>query len=276
MILLHIIAVDDEPLALGLLVRSIQEACPSAQISDFRSGHEALQFLESHHCDVAFLDIHMRGIDGLTLAKKIRELNPQCNLIFVTGYSEYAGDALSMHASGYIIKPVSAEAVHAELTDLRHPVALLPNAILRIRCFGNFEVFSANGEPIKFSRTKAKELFAYLVYRRGSSCSTRELAAVLFEDSEYSTKQMLYLQKIISSMMQTLREHNAASVIHKTYNAIALHDEGVDCDYYRFLKMDVPSINTYTGEFMTQYSWAEFVAGYLDRITTSSAPAPDS
>ena len=274
MIFLHIIAVDDEPLALGLLVRSIQKACPTAQIIQFQSGHEALQFLESNRCDVAFLDIHMRGIDGLALAKKIRELNPQCNLIFVTGYSEYTGDALSIHASGYIIKPVSAEAICAELEDLRHPVPLLPNTLLRIHCFGNFEVFSADGEPIKFNRTKAKELFAYLVYRKGSSCTTRELAAALFEDTEYSTKQMLYLQKIISSMMQTLREYNAANVIHKTYNAIALNDEVVDCDYYRFLKMDVPSINTYTGEFMTQYSWAEFVAGYLDRITTSSSSAP--
>ena len=272
--LLHIIAVDDEPLALGLLVRSIQAACPVAQISHFQSGHEALQFLESNRCDVAFLDIRMRGIDGLTLAKKIKESNPQCNLVFVTGYSEYTGDALSMHASGYIIKPVSPEAIAAELADLRHPVTLLPNALLRIRCFGNFEVFSADGEPVKFNRTKSKELFAYLVYRRGSSCSTRELAAVLFEDTEYSTKQLLYLQKIISSMMQTLREHNAANVIHKTYNAIALNDEVVDCDYYRFLKMDVPSINTYTGEFMTQYSWAEFVAGYLDRITTVSSSSP--
>ena len=275
MIFLHIIAVDDEPLALGLLVRSIQEACPSAQINQFQSGHKALEFLGTNPCDVAFLDIHMRGIDGLTLAKKIKELNPQCNLIFVTCYSEYAGDALSLHASGYINKPVSPDAIQAELADLRHPVTSLPNVLLRIRCFGNFEVFTSNGEPIKFNRTKAKELFAYLVYRRGTSCSSRELAAVLFEDTEYSTKQMLYLQKIVSSMMQTLREHNAANVIHKTYNAIALSDEFVDCDYYRFLKMDVPSINTYTGEFMTQYSWAEFVAGYLDRITTGSPSDSD-
>ena len=273
---MHIIAVDDEPLALGLLVRSIRNACPTAQISEFQSGHKALQFVESNRCDVAFLDIHMRGMDGLTLAKKIKELNPKCNLIFVTGYSAYTGDALSMHASGYIIKPVSTDAVRTELENLRHPVTLLPNTLLRIHCFGNFEVFSADGEPVKFSRTKAKELFAYLVYRRGSSCTTRELAAVLFEDTEYSTKQMLYLQKIVSSMMQTLREHNAANVVHKTYNAIALNDETVDCDYYRFLKMDVPSINTYTGEFMTQYSWAEFVTGYLDRITTSGSSAADS
>ena len=70
---MRIIAVDDEPLALGLLVRSIQEACPAAQIRHFQSGHEALQFLESNRCDVAFLDIHMRGMDGLTLAKNIKE-----------------------------------------------------------------------------------------------------------------------------------------------------------------------------------------------------------
>ena len=272
---MHIIAVDDEPLALGLLVRSIQEACPSAQISKFQSGQKALEFLETNQCDVAFLDIHMRGIDGLTLAKKIKERTPRCNLIFATGYSEYTADALSMHASGYIVKPVSAEAIRSELDDLRHPVAPLPNALLHIRCFGNFEVFTADGEPVKFNRTKAKELFAYLVYRRGTSCSIRELAAVLFEDNEYSTKQMLYLQKIVSSMMQTLRECNAANVVHKTYNAIALNDEAVDCDYYRFLNMDVPSINTYTGEFMTQYSWAEFVAGYLDRLTVGGAPTPE-
>jgi hypothetical protein len=86
---------------------------------------------------------------------------------------------------------------------------------------------------------------------------------------------MLYLQKIISSMMQTLKAHNAAQVIHKSYNAIALNDKLVACDYYRFMKMDVPSINTYTGEFMTQYSWAEFVAGYLDRITAGSTPDPN-
>ena len=265
---MHIIAVDDEALALGLLVRSIREACPTAQINKFQSATEALAFLESNPCDIAFLDIHMRGINGLTLAKKIKDLMPQCNLIFVTGYSEYATDALSMHASGYIIKPVSPEAIAAELQDLRHPVTRLPNTMLQVRCFGNFEVFSSSGEPLKFRRSKAKELLAYLVYRRGSSCSVRELAAVLFEDEEYSNKQMLYLQKIISSMMQTLKANNAADIIKKSYNAISLNDDLIDCDYYRFLNLEVPSINSYFGEFMTQYSWAEFVAGYLDRISS--------
>ena len=268
---MHIIAADDEPLALRQLTGAIQEACPTAKISAFQRGRDVLQFLKDNRCDVAFLDIQMRGMDGLTLARQIKELNPKCNLVFVTGFSEYATDAMTMHASGYILKPVSADKIRIELDNLRHPVASLPGTLLKIRCFGNFEVFSADGTPIKFSRTKAKELFAYLVYHRGSTCTSRELAAVLFEDDASSGKQMIYLQKIISSMMQTLKAHNAAGVISKSYNAISLNISLVDCDYYRFLQMDVPTINAYTGEFMTQYSWAEFVAGYLDRLSAGSS-----
>lgn len=43
------------------------------------------------------------------LAKRLKEINPKMNIIFVTGFSEYAGDAMKMHASGYIMKPVTKE-----------------------------------------------------------------------------------------------------------------------------------------------------------------------
>ena len=109
---MHIIAVDDELLALGLLVRSIQEACPSAQISKFQSAHDALQFLATAPCDVAFLDIHMRGIDGLTLAKKIKDLTPQCNLIFVTGYTDSMDMSLNKLQETVEVKGAWCAVVH--------------------------------------------------------------------------------------------------------------------------------------------------------------------
>jgi two-component SAPR family response regulator len=256
----------------------LQEAVSASSdietVEAFSSCSAALAYATENPIDIAFLDINMRGIGGLGLAEKLLELQPQCKIVFCTGYKEYAVSAFQLHVSGYLMKPITPEAVQKEIDHIKGVKAT--EKLLTIKCFGNFEVFAADGEPIKFSRTKAKELFAYLVYRRGTSCSVRELAAVLFEDKEYSTKQMLYLQKIISSMMQTLKEHNAAHVIHKSYNAIAIDDAAVDCDYYRFLKMDVPSINTYTGDFMTQYSWAEFVSGYLDRITTGSSSASEA
>jgi len=57
----------------------------------------------------------MRGMTGVEVAKKLKEINPKMNIIFVTGFSDYKGDAMDMKASGYIMKPVTAEEVKAEL-----------------------------------------------------------------------------------------------------------------------------------------------------------------
>ena len=64
---MRIIAVDDERLALEALVSSIIKAVPDAAVHGFRDPAEAMDFLRSHICDVAFLDIRMRGISGLEL-----------------------------------------------------------------------------------------------------------------------------------------------------------------------------------------------------------------
>ncbi len=48
------------------------------------------------------------------------------------------------------------------LEDLRFPIVPKKNAKLRIQCFGNFDVFKPNGEHVRFERSKAKEVFAFL------------------------------------------------------------------------------------------------------------------
>ena len=84
------------------------------------------------------------------------------NIIFVTGFSEYTGDAMRLHASGYIMKPVTTEAVKSELDDLRFPIIPKDNSLLRVQCFGNFDVFTPDGKPMHFERSRSKEIFAYL------------------------------------------------------------------------------------------------------------------
>lgn len=262
---MRIFAADDEPLALQMLADAIREACPEAQVSSFTKPSALLEFAAQNKADVAFLDIRMRGMTGLTLAKKLKEFAPDMNIVFVTGYDEYAVDAMALHASGYIVKPVTAEKIGAELGDLRRPITPRP-AALRIKCFGNFDAYASNGERVHFERSKAKELLAYLVYRSGSACSVREIAAALFEDGDYDKKQRDYVQRIISSLMQSLRSVGAEHVIVKKYNSMAINPSVVDCDYYRFAELDAAAVNAYSGEFMSQYSWAEFVIGYLEDI----------
>ena len=145
-----ILAVDDEKLALAAIVEQLGQVLPEAQILAFRKPSEALAAVREQPCEIAFLDIEMREMDGITLAKRIKRLYPQTNIIFTTGYSEYSTEAFSLHASGYLLKPVSTEQIEEELENLRHPVQLQNGNKLQARTFGNFEVY-VDGEPLSLA-----------------------------------------------------------------------------------------------------------------------------
>ena len=256
---MKILCVDDEPLALEMLTEAIQEAKPDAQLKAFRKQSELLAEAQEYGCDIAFLDIHMRGMNGVELAKKLKDANPKMNIIFVTGFSEYKADAMDMRASGYIMKPVTKEEVARELEDLRFPIVPKANALLKVQCFGNFDVFLPDGTPVHFERSRSKEIFAYLVHRHGSSCSIREIAAALFEDEPYDKKQQSYLQTLVSAMMKSLKKIGAEKVLNKSYNALSVNTALLDCDYYRFKELDAGAVNAYQNEYMSQYYWADFM-----------------
>lgn len=260
---MRIIAVDDEPLALGGLVDEIKKAQPDCSIQSYTDPVAALEAVGGKNFtpDVAFLDIEMPGLSGISLAKRFKDACPKMNIIFVTSYSQYALDAHSMHASGYLMKPVLAEDIRRELNDLRTPVSALSLRV-RIQTFGNFDIF-VNNVSLSFSRSKAKEALAYIVSRNGGSVAAAELSAVIWEGKSYNRSLQNQTQTVISDMMKALRQGGAADIILKRHNSISLDVTKVDCDYYRFLKGDINAINAYMGEFMSNYSWAEMVTGYL-------------
>lgn len=277
---MKILAADDERLALEMMTDAIRQAYPDTKIYDFTSPSKLLFFAERNACDIAFLDIQMRGMNGVDLARKLKRISPKINIIFVTSYNEFTGEAMEMHASGYILKPVTVPKIIAEMSDLRYQISSgdcdkkdrnltsdHKQPLLRIQCFGNFDVFTLRNQILHFERSRAKEVLAYLVYLKGTSCSAREIASVLFEDGIYDRKQQSYVQKIISSMLNTLKQYGAETVIEKSYNSIALKTHLVQCDYFDFIRGNgMEKGIVYSGNFMSQYSWAEFVTGYLDRI----------
>ncbi len=256
---MRILCVDDEPLMLKMLEMAIRDAKPDADITAHKKQADLLEDARKNGCDIAFLDIHMRGMNGVELAKALKEVNPKMNIIFVTGYSEYAGEAMSLHASGYIMKPVTKEKIKQELEDLRFPIVPKKDALLRVQCFGNFDVFLPDGSHLHFERQRSKEVFAYLVHRQGSSCTTREIAAALFEDEPFDKKQQNYVQQLIHAMIKSLKEAGAESAVVRSYNALAVNPDVLDCDYYRFKELDAGAVNSYQNEYMSQYYWADFM-----------------
>ena len=257
-----ILAVDDERRALNTLTQAIQSAVPEASVVGFSSVADSLEYAKINKVDVVFLDIQMPEMSGLIFAMNLKEIDPKINIVFVTGYSHYALDAMELHPSGYVLKPVTKEKVELELENLRFPVEVQSDKRTQVQTFGNFEVF-VDGTPLKFVSARSKELFAYLIDRRGTSATPVEIAAVLWEDKLYDKSLRNQIQAAISEMMKTLKEHDLSDIINKSWNQISVDKSKLNCDYYSMLDMIPSAVNAYCGEYMANYSWAEMTAAAL-------------
>jgi two-component SAPR family response regulator len=258
---MNIIAVDDEHDALWCLEETIRIAMPGCELCAFTKPKEALEHAKSHSVTVAFLDIEMRGMTGLDLALRLKEINPKTNIVFVTGYSDYTGSALKLRASGYIMKPASADQIREEIENLRYPLAMRQ---MYVQCFGAFEVF-IDGRPLSFSRVKCKELLAYLIDCKGAVVNTGDIIGTLWGDEPVSSSILSQVRTIIAELCKTLKNAGVDGWVIKRRNSFAVDTKKIPCDYYDFLNGDVSALNTYRGEYMMQYSWAEMTNGWLTR-----------
>lgn len=260
-----IIAIDDEHAALAVLEKAIRQAAPEADVRGFETAREALAFAAGQPVDVAFVDIRMPEIDGLSLATQLKESHAGINIIFVTGYSQYMVDAFAMHASGYVTKPPSTQAIRDEIENLRYQPAAPPAGQVYVQCFGNFAVY-ARGSLVHFTRAKPKELLAYLVHKNGAAVRLSEVASILWPEKEYNRSTRSQAQTAIAQMMATLRGAGIEAMITKQWNSIAVSKGMLDCDYYDFLGGNQQTLNTYLGEYLAEYSWAAATAMQLARI----------
>ena len=251
------IAVDDEILMLGALVAAIKASPDIREVNKFSDCEEALDFVKDNPVDVAFLDIHMRGIGGLALAEKILALSPDCKIVFCTGYEEYAIPAFKLHASGYLMKPISAEDVQGEIDNIKR--VRHKEKPLTVKCFGNFEVYVKN-EKLAFKRLKTKELLAFLVDRNGAGMTAKQICAALFPDDTDDTKNAAYLRQLVMDLKNTLKAVGAESVFCHETPCYRVDTNLLNCDYISYLETGKPQFH---GEYMMQYSWAEETCAML-------------
>ena len=251
------IAVDDEIYMLETLQEAVSASSDIATVDSFSSCSAALAYATENPVDIAFLDINMRGIGGLGLAEKLLELQPRCKIVFCTGHEEYAVSAFQLHVSGYLMKPITAEAVQKEIDHIKGIKAT--EKLLTIQCFGNFEVFH-NGEVLSFKRKKAKELLAVLVDRNGSGMTAKQICAILFPADTDDTKNAAYLRQLVLDLKNTLKTIRAEDVLRHDTPYYRIDTNLVKCDYLSFLETGKPEFH---GEYMTQYSWAEETCAML-------------
>lgn len=118
---MKIALVDDEQMHIDDMTRICREFCAEndiePEICAFSDGESFLASLDGHKYSIVFMDIFMDGTDGVAAAKKLRQLDSGCILIFLTSCGERMPEAFSCHAFEYIIKPFDDRRVKDVLTD---------------------------------------------------------------------------------------------------------------------------------------------------------------
>lgn len=269
---MNVICVDDEELVLMRTVSLVKKTGKFDNVESFTDAIEALESLDDYEADLALLDIDMPGMRGLDLASNMKKKCPGIKVIFLTGYSEYAVDAYAMHATGYLLKPISYDRLLSEIefaldeggTEVQLRTNKSSGAPLRVRVetFGFFNIL-VDGKPLVFKRSKAKELIACLVDRQGQFISRKDLFYILWEDDDYDRAKQKYFDTIIRSLKDTLEEYGVSDIFEMEKGLMRIVPEKIDCDLYRFLAKDEETIESFRGEYMNSYSWASETEGYL-------------
>ena len=118
----NVIMVDDEKIILNGGIPILKSVLKGANIESFTKPSEAIEYAKHNKVDLAFLDIEMGKTSGLDVCREFLECNPKTNVIFLTAYSDYALDAWSTGASGFMTKPLTADGVREQLKKLRYPI----------------------------------------------------------------------------------------------------------------------------------------------------------
>ena len=261
---MKIAVADDEEILLNYLENTVKTALPQAEVIPFSDTAELLEAAGKTQFDIAFLDIQMPGMTGIELARKLIGCYEAINIIFVTGYDGYQGEAMDLFASGYVRKPVTVELIEEQIRHLRYPVSEEKRAFART--FGNFTLF-IDGEPVRFTREKCKMAVAYLVHRRGSMVNKKELSCVIFEDGIYDEKRQSYLSRISLDIQRTFERYNLPDLLIRTPNELGINVKLLSCDLYDMLNGKPKADCQYYGEYMMQYSFGEAMMPILDHLS---------
>lgn len=167
--MIRTILIDDEPAILEELKQMLEGDAGYEVVGAYIDADQALRelTLTKPHC--AFLDIELPGMNGIELAEVLAKVMPQIEVLFITAYNYYATQAFEVNAVDYILKPVRPERMAKALEKIKRKCQAkqrISEKMLQIHSFGMFEVI-LNGEVVRWSRTKPKELFAYLLQHEG-------------------------------------------------------------------------------------------------------------
>ena len=262
---MNIVCVGEEP-ALRESLSLCREIAQIKEVNGFVEPAEAITWLQKHSADAALLDVSAQQTDSFLLAGSIREIRPETEILFLAETAQYALDAWKMHAAGYILKPLTKDRLQEEINYMIKKSGGSPETVaphIAVKTFGNFDIL-VDGEKVNFARSKAKELLAYLIDRKGTRASRLDLFHILYPEEEYTRAKQKQLDVMIRSLRATLKDYKIEEILQMERGMLSVVPQKIDCDMYRLLAGDVRLENAYRGEYMASYSWACVTEGMIE------------
>lgn len=257
---MKVIYIDDELMQIKNFCLTTEKMKQIDSLEVFEKGQEALEWVKEHAIDVAFLDIEMPVMNGIELAKKLREINNNIRIIFVTAYAQYALDAFGVDAIGYLLKPYTSEDIEKQLKKAFY-VRNIPKTDIQIKTMPNLQIL-VNGNQLVLGQTKQVELLAYFVHRGEEGVTKLDAMETLWMG--YSTESVYWTT--MSRLKVLLDEAGISNLIISKGQAKCINMSIVDCDLYRMLSGDNAAICNYSGQYLEEYVWAADMKKQLDEI----------
>ena len=228
------IVVDEEWYNLEEISELIEKTGAFQVAGKYQNPLKALEELKHIKPQVVFIDIELPEMDGITLAEKLLELNSAMIIVFITSYNEYAVQAFDLNAIDYILKPIKEDRFNRMVERIKNEINIrkqYTSKTLKIKTFGELSV--TIGElPVKWQRTKAKELFAYLLMYHGNYVHKEKIIENLWPEYE-PEKALQILQTSVCKIRNLFSQIKNIVRLEYSSNGYCLIIEEGECDYFQ-------------------------------------------
>jgi two-component SAPR family response regulator len=228
--------VDDEELSVKRLKRILSNNGDVDICGTFLDPREAYQFAATNPIDVAFLDISMSDMNGMKLSRALLDLHASIDIVFVTGYDNYAVQAFDMSALDYLMKPVTAERLAQTLDKLSKQQVSVSTVEPRIELllFDGFNVSLPGGESLKLRSPKTEELLAFLICEK--SVTREKIIDTMWNDLS-PDKAWKNLNSTLYYIRKAIQSNPIVNFIKADRNEIWIEESGIHCDIYEFERL---------------------------------------
>ncbi|OAS17882.1 response regulator [Paenibacillus oryzisoli] len=237
---MKVLIIDDEPAMLFVMKRMLTTIEGVELVGSFQHAEEVLDFVRNGVVDLAFLDIKIAEDNGLELARRLRSLRSELDIVFITSHSEFALHAYDVYPLDYMVKPISRNRLAQTIAKAssRQSVSsdevidlMLPR--LTVRGIGCLEASTKQMGAVKWISKKSMELFAYLLLNRGRSVSKIRILEDIFPERPLKNAET-YLNTIVYQLRKALSPHGFKEMIISAQEQYRIDLDQADVDFIQF------------------------------------------